>query len=164
MSRIRKLIWPGLKWGSLEHSARTAVAAAVSLVVGRAFSLPEPYWAPISAMVVTQSTLGAAWTVSRERFVGTAVGASLGALLAPRLGSSAVAFGLAVFGIGIFCAALHLEKAAYRFAGITLAIVLLVARSSSAWVIAAHRFFEVSLGIAIALALAAVWQGRGRQA
>jgi uncharacterized membrane protein YccC len=65
-----------------------------------------------------------------------------------------------VFAIGMVCAALRLDKAAYRFAGITLAIVMLVGRTSPAWVIAAHRFLEVALGIAVALGMTAAWPER----
>ncbi|MGA3028179.1 MAG: hypothetical protein ABSF98_25810 [Bryobacteraceae bacterium] len=50
-----------------------------------------------------------------------------------------------------------LSQQAYRFAGITLAIVLLIGRPGAAWLIAAHRFIEVSIGIAVGLAFAAVW-------
>jgi uncharacterized membrane protein YgaE (UPF0421/DUF939 family) len=152
------------RWESLEQSARTAVAATLSLMVARGLGLPEAYWALISALVVTQSTLGSAWTISRQRFFGTAVGSAAGALLAPHFGSSAVAFGCAVLGIGLLCTTLRLEKAAYRFAGITLAIVVLAAQSKPAWVIAMDRFLEVSLGIAIALALVAVWPEREQPA
>jgi hypothetical protein len=34
---------------------------------------------------------------------------------------------------------------------------MLVARVTSGWIIATHRFFEVSLGIAMGLLLTAVW-------
>jgi Fusaric acid resistance protein-like len=40
---------------------------------------------------------------------------------------------------------------AYRFAAITLSIVLLIAHQSPPWIVASHRFVEVSLGIAVAL-------------
>jgi hypothetical protein len=43
-------------------------------------------------------------------------------------------------------------------ANITLAIVMLVPRSTSARLVALHRFFEVSIGIAVGLALFAIWQ------
>jgi len=49
----------------------------VSLAIARAVRLPEPEWAAISTMVVTQSTLGAAMTISGQRFAGTALGAPL---------------------------------------------------------------------------------------
>ena len=111
-------------------------------------------------MIVTQSTLGAAWTASRTRFVGTALGAAFGGLLAscpePRL----VVFVAGIFALGLICAMLRLDQSAYRFAGITLAIVTLVARQQAPFVIAMHRFFEVSIGIAVALALSALWPER----
>ena len=62
--------------------------------------------------------------------------------------------------IGMLCAVFRVERTAYRYAGITLAIVMLVPRSNSGWVIALHRFFEVSLGIAVGLLIAAVWPER----
>jgi hypothetical protein len=51
------------------HSARTAVAAVASVLVARLFRLPEAYWAPITTLVITQSSLGAALTVSWQRLV-----------------------------------------------------------------------------------------------
>ena len=63
----------------------------------------------------------------------------------------------AVFVLGIVCIALRMEKTAYRYAGITLAIIVLIPRSNPAGIVALHRFFEFSFGIIVALALAAVW-------
>ena len=152
----------GLNRQALEHVARTTVAATVSLAIARAVRLPEPEWAAISTMVVTQSTLGAAMTISGQRFAGTALGAAVAALLARYVGSGMLAFAAGVLGLGLICAVLHLDRAAYRFAGITLAIVLLVSRAQFAWTIAIHRFLEVSLGIAIGLILTALWpEGNG---
>jgi hypothetical protein len=58
---------------------------------------------------------------------------------------------------GTLCAAFRMEKTAYRYASITLAIIVLIPRSNAAWIVALHRFFEVSVGILVALALVAVW-------
>ena len=63
----------------LEHSARTAVTAVASMLAARVLKLPQTYWAPITTMVITQSSLGATLAVSWRRFIGTAVGAALGA-------------------------------------------------------------------------------------
>jgi len=142
------------------HAARTAAAAIVSYAAARLFRLPEAYWAPISALVVMQSTLGAALPISAQRFAGTAMGAVVGAVAAIYFRQSLWAFGIAVFLIGILCAVLRVERNAYRYASITLAIVMLVPRSNSAWLIATHRFFEVSLGIAVGLMLSAFWPER----
>jgi uncharacterized membrane protein YgaE (UPF0421/DUF939 family) len=150
----------GLNRKALEHAARTTVAATISLAIARLFHLPEAQWAAISTMVVTQSTLGAALAISGERFAGTALGVTVGALLAPYLGSGLLAFALGIFLLGLICAVLHLDRAAYRFSGIALAIVMLVARDRPAWIIAAHRFFEVSLGIATGLVMTALWPER----
>jgi len=61
---------------------------------------------------------------------------------------------------GLLCAAFRMERNAYRNAGVTFAIIVLVPRANAAWIIALHRFFEVSLGILIALALVSVWPDR----
>src|SRR6202046_402065 len=141
----------------LIHVVRTTVAALVSLLVARLFKLPEAYWATITTLVVMQSTLGAAFTVSWHRLVGSAMGAAAGALLATYFGTNAAMVAVGIFVMGIVCAILRLDRVAYRFAGVALAIVMLVAYSSSAWIVAVHRFFEVSVGIAVALAITAVW-------
>lgn len=159
---MRIKLLSGLNRNTLEHAVRTTVAATASLAIARTIRLPEAEWAAISTMVVTQSTLGAALTISGQRFAGTALGVTAGALLATHLQPGMLAFAVGIFGLGLICAVLRLDRAAYRFAGITLAIVVLISRNNPAWVIAAHRFFEVSLGIATGLALTALWPERAR--
>ncbi|MGB8542294.1 MAG: FUSC family protein [Candidatus Acidiferrales bacterium] len=139
------------------HVTRITIGALISLLVAQLFKLPESYWAAITTLVVTQSTFGAAFKVSWQRFVGTAIGAAAGALLATYFGENIFIFAVGVFALGILCSALNLDIAAYRFAGITLAITMLVTHTNAAWIISLHRFIEVSLGIAVALALTAVW-------
>src|SRR5207253_7112582 len=142
------------------HSARTAVAAVTSLLAARSFRLPEAYWAPITTLVITQSSLGAALTVSWQRFVGTVLGAVVGAIVASHFGPHVLVFGSCVFTLGLLRAVARLDLTAYRFAGVTLAIVLLVPRTGPAWQIAFHRFAGVSTGIGVALMLAMVWPER----
>jgi uncharacterized membrane protein YgaE (UPF0421/DUF939 family) len=139
------------------HVVRTSIAAVASLLIARLFKLPEAYWAAITTLVVMQSSLGAALTISWQRFAGSAIGAVAGALFATYFGSNTAMFGVGIFVMGILCAALRLDKAAYRFAGITLAIIMLTARPAPAWIVAVHRFIEVAVGIAVGLALTAVW-------
>ena len=140
----------------LASSARTAIAATASFLIARLSGLPEAYWAAIFTLVITQSTLGAALKISGQRFVGTLLGAVSGALLARFLPQSWWAFSAGVFLLGIICALFRLQYS-YRFAGITLAIVMLVPRTSAPWIIALHRFIEVSIGIVVGLAITAVW-------
>jgi hypothetical protein len=55
-----------------------------------------------------------------------------------------------------------MERNAYRYAGITLSIVMLAAHARSAWIEAIYRFFEISVGILVGLALTAAWPEGGR--
>ncbi|MGC2333197.1 MAG: FUSC family protein [Candidatus Acidiferrales bacterium] len=153
------ILWRIMDQG-LEHPARTAVAAVASLLVAGAFKLPEAYWAAITTIVVMQSTLGAALKVSGQRFAGTALGAAAGALIAVYLPSTALVLGAGIFVLGLVCAALNLDRAAYRFAGITLAITLLIGHDKAPWMTAIVRFVEVSIGIAVALVITALWPER----
>jgi uncharacterized membrane protein YgaE (UPF0421/DUF939 family) len=139
------------------HAVRTAVAASVSLLVARLLRLPNDYWAAVSCIVVMQSTLGTELAVSVQRFVGTAVGAAAGALVATFFAAGVLAFGASLFAIGLFCWVLRIDRSAFRYAGIALAIVMLAPHAEGALATAFHRFLEVSLGIAVALLLNVIW-------
>jgi len=141
----------------VEHSARTAAAVLASLLFARMFRLPEAYWAPITTIVITQSSLGAALEVSWQRFVGTIVGAVVGALVASYFGPRALVFAACIFVMGILCVVVRVDRSAYRFGGVTLAIVLLIPRTNPPWQVAFHRFAEVSIGIGVALLFAYLW-------
>jgi len=157
VAQTKKPTWLNVDRKEWVHAARTTVAAVISVLVARIFKLPESYWAAVTTMVVMQSTLGAAMTVSKQRLAGTALGAAMGALLATYFGSNVLVFGAGLFALGAICAVLHIERNAFRYAGITLAIVQLVARTEPAWIIATHRFFEISVGIVVGLIVTAVW-------
>ncbi len=160
MTTTNRLGWNKVEWAwlpVLEHSTRTAIAAVGSFLVARMFRLPEAYWAPITTLVITQSSLGAAVTVSSQRLVGTALGALVGALAATYFGRNVGVFCAGVFILGLVCAAVGSDRAAYRFGGVTLAIVMLVPRAGSGWEIAVHRFAEVFIGIVVALVLTLAW-------
>jgi uncharacterized membrane protein YccC len=139
------------------HSLRTAFAVVASVLVARLFTLPETYWAAITTIVITQSSLGTALAVSRQRFLGTGLGAAVGALVATYFGNSLLVFGISVFILGLLRAVIRADRSAYRFGGIGLAIVLLVPRTAPPWRVAFHRFAEVSIGLAVALVLTMVW-------
>jgi uncharacterized membrane protein YccC len=140
----------------LASSARTAIAATASFLIARLSGLPEAYWAAIMTLVIMQSTLGATLQISLERFIGTLLGAIAGGLLAGAFPQVWWIFALGVFVLGILCFSLRLQNS-YRFAGITLAIVLLIPHVSPPWIVALHRFIEVSIGIVVGLAVTALW-------
>ena len=113
--------------------------------------------APITTLVITQTSLGATLAQSWQNFIGTAVGAALGALVASCFGAYTLVFAASVFLLGLFCAAVRADRSAYRLGGVTLAIVLLLPRGEPAWQVAFHRFAEVSTGLAVALVMTVVW-------
>jgi uncharacterized membrane protein YgaE (UPF0421/DUF939 family) len=141
----------------LVHAARTAVAALISVLVARLFRLPQYYCAPITTLVITQSSLGATLAVCWQRFVGTALGAVVGAMAASYFGSDLLVFAASVFILGLVSGLLRSDQAAYRFGSLTVAIVILVPRTEPAWRMAFHRFAEVTIGIVVALVLTVSW-------
>jgi uncharacterized membrane protein YgaE (UPF0421/DUF939 family) len=142
---------------SLLHVVRTTLTATIALLLAQFAGLPEAYWAAVAALIVMQSTLGAALQVSLQRFAGTVLGAALGAVIATLWGRGPAVFGAGVLAGGGLCALLRLDRAAYRFAGVTLAIVVLARQAEPAWIIALHRFVEVTLGIVVGLFVTAAW-------
>jgi uncharacterized membrane protein YgaE (UPF0421/DUF939 family) len=145
---------------SIADSVRTAIAAVVSLLVARLFRLPEAYWAAIGTLAVMQSNLWESLPISAQRFLGTALGAAAGALVGTYFPRNVLAFGTAVLAIGVLCAAFRVERSAYRYAAMTLAIVILFPGSNREWMIAIRRFTEISIGIAVGLAISAIWPER----
>lgn len=137
------------------NSLRTAISAVAAMLLARLFKMPEYYWAPISTIVIIQSTIPPI-TLSWQRFVGTALGAVLGTALATFFRPSALIYGVGIMLCGVLAWLLRIGGA-YRFAGIALSIVLLVPRMRAPWIVGWHRFLEVSLGIAVALVMTTLW-------
>jgi uncharacterized membrane protein YgaE (UPF0421/DUF939 family) len=106
-----------------------------------------------------ENPIACATRVSWQRLVGTALGAAVAALVGSLFGSSLLVFAASIFALGLLCAITRSDRSAYRFAGVTLAVVLLP-RANPTWQIAVHRFAEVSVGITVALILAMVWPDR----
>jgi uncharacterized membrane protein YccC len=157
MTDARTGRWPLVHAAELFHAFRTALAATASLLIAHLIRLPEAYWAAVTTIIVMQSTLGAAWATSKQRLLGTAVGALLAAALAACVGTQWGFYCAAILAAGVICVFLGVGRNAFRYAGITVTIVMLVPRTQSYWVIALHRFIEISLGIAVGLAITAVW-------
>jgi len=149
--------WPRLERLEVIHAVRTTIAAVTALLLARLLKLPEFYWAPITTIIVTQSTLGAALNISKQRLLGTALGAVMAALLVTYAGGNTVVYGAGILFCGLICALFHVERSAFRYAGITLTIVMLTAHQQPPWIIAVHRFVEISLGIVVGLLISAVW-------
>jgi uncharacterized membrane protein YgaE (UPF0421/DUF939 family) len=151
----RSGIFSGFNREAVLDSVRTAGAAVVAMLLARLLKMPEYYWAPISTIVIIQSTIPA-HLLGWQRFVGTALGAVLGAGIASFFRPTPVVFGVGIVLCGLLAALLRVGGA-YRFAAITLSIILLIPRGRDPWITGWHRFLEVSLGIAVALVVTTLW-------
>jgi uncharacterized membrane protein YccC len=155
-----------IQWGQAErkNAALTALATSFCYWITLALHLQAGYWAVISCVVVMQSEVGATLLASRDRVLGTAIGALTAwfALLAWHGQSSTIevlVLGATVCVAIAVCNLLDLQ-AAGRLAGVTVVIVFLLHGAQPAWRAALSRFFEVSLGVLVALGTTAVFYPR----
>jgi len=143
--------------GLVIHAAKTALAAYLTLVAVRTFTLEQGYWAVITTVIVMQANLGGSMRACWSRLLGTAVGAAIGALLLMLLGNGAVSLVAAVFLIMLVCSMIPLLRDSMRIAGITAVIVTLIVRpGESPFHVGAVRFSEIALGILVSLAVSAL--------
>jgi len=138
----------------LVQGIKTGLAAGLCYWLSVRFGLHEGYWSAISAIIVLQSNVGSTVTASRDRLIGTAIGAVLGFLASPWR-RHPVAFAITILVALVLCGLLNLRNSA-RLAGVTITIVMLVDRNGSHWTIALDRVVEVVMGILIALAVSLV--------
>ncbi|MGA3370270.1 MAG: FUSC family protein [Terracidiphilus sp.] len=135
----------------LIHAAKTALAAALCWWIAMQFGLHDGYWGAISAIIVLQSNFGATISASRDRILGTLIGAVLGFTFT-QLGTLPWNYILAVLTAVIVCGLLGLRNSS-RLAGVTITIVMLVHRGGSHWTVALDRVMEVFLGIVVAVVI-----------
>lgn len=134
----------------LIHAGKTALAAALCWWLALRFGLHDGYWGAISAIIVLQSNFGATITASRDRILGTVIGALFGFSFSLfwTLPWNYIA---AVFVALAFCGLIGFRSSS-RLAGVTITIVMLV-QSSSRKSIALDRVGQVVLGILVAVAV-----------
>jgi uncharacterized membrane protein YccC len=135
----------------LIHAAKTALAAALCWWLALRFGLHDGYWGAISAIIVLQSNMGATVTASRDRLLGTLIGAALGFSFS-LFGSLPWNYILAVLAAVILCGLLGLRSSS-RLAGVTITIIMLIQKTGSRSSLAIDRVAEVVLGIVVALAV-----------
>jgi len=147
---------------SIAHAIRTTIAATLSVLLARLVRMPEAYWAVIATIVVMQSPLNSTLPLAIQRIVASALGALFGAIESTYFAANLMAFAITIFVLGLVSLVFQLERVGYSYAGITLAIIVLIPRAEAPWIAAVHRFAEVSLGILVALTVVAVWREEQR--
>jgi uncharacterized membrane protein YccC len=133
----------------LIHAAKTALAAALCWFLALRFGLHDGYWGSISAIIVLQSNVGSTVDASRDRILGTLIGAIFGFSFS-LFGVLPWNYILAVLTAVIVCGLLGLRSSS-RLAGVTITIIMLVQKSGPRWTLALDRVSEVVLGIVVAL-------------
>jgi uncharacterized membrane protein YccC len=135
----------------LVHAAKTALAAGLCWWLATLLGLHEGYWGSISAIIVLQSNVGSTVSASRDRLIGTLIGAAIGFAFS-LAGGPPWNYVLAVLVAMVICGALGLRNSS-RLAGVTITIVMLVRTSGSHWILALDRVGQVAFGIVVALAV-----------
>jgi uncharacterized membrane protein YgaE (UPF0421/DUF939 family) len=148
--------WRMADW---KNALLTASAACVCHWLTGAIGLQTGYWAVITAILICQSEVGASLIASRDRLLGTVVGAVSGGVALATWHERAWVFGIALLLTTAICNILDLQPAG-RLAGVTLAVIVLIPRPGTAWHIAWSRFVEVSIGVVVALVLTAIFYPR----
>ena len=133
------------------HAAKTALAAALCWWLALLFGLHDGYWGSISAIIVLQSDVGSTVSASRDRLLGTLIGAVFGFSFS-LFGALPWNYILAVMAAMIVCGMLGLRNSS-RLAGVTITIVMLVEKTGPRWSLALDRVSQVVLGIVVALAV-----------
>jgi uncharacterized membrane protein YccC len=113
--------------------------------------LREPYWVPLTALVVLYPDRKGTLKAGLHYFIGTAIGSVVG------WGCAALWHeNLAVYGAGVALAigAAHVVRcyAAARLSAVAVTLITIVPHPEPPHVIAVLRFVEVSYGVACALA------------
>jgi uncharacterized membrane protein YccC len=147
--------WTGLRAfvrhrrGQLTLSIRVTIAALVSLALAQFLQLPLPLWAVLTAVIVTQMSVGRSLKATFDYLVGTLGGAIYGGAIGVLIPHSNEIALLAVLSIAVAPLALIAAiNPRFSVAPITAIIVLLVPMMTHASQIASalDRVLEVALG------------------
>jgi uncharacterized membrane protein YccC len=148
-ARIRITIFFRRHWVQLALSIRVTIAALVAFALAQLLHLPLPLWAVLTAVIVTQMSVGRSLMATFDYLVGTLGGAMYGGavgVFVPHASEVALFAVLALAGAPLaFIAAINPR---FSVAPITALIVLLIPTMThvSPFVSALDRVIEVALG------------------
>jgi uncharacterized membrane protein YccC len=137
----------------LSHAAKILVACALAYSITWLLHLPEGYWCLITVIIVTHPDLPGTLTASRDRLVGTLIGAAVGAVaIAVHLRGIPT---LPLYAVGMVpLAMLTAVWPSLRLSCITLTIVLLPSAEGMDFSRPMYRVLEILLGTVIATVVA----------
>ncbi|HTW32741.1 MAG TPA: FUSC family protein [Candidatus Sulfotelmatobacter sp.] len=150
---------------SFKQGIKTGLAGLITYALYIGWHLPQGYWAVITALVVTQVTLGASWKPALYRTIGSTAGALAAMLLMVIFGLGTFRVGIVLFLLASLFGFLTVRHPAFSAAGFTAAIVLLLGRIEgtpvhTGWL----RVLYTLLGSFVAFAVGAlIWPVRARE-
>jgi len=137
------------------QTVRILSACAIAYGAARLIGLREDYWALVTAVVVTQPGLQETLSASRDRVLGTLIGAlaGLAVIAAGQWGASTFAlFWVAMVPLSILTAL----KPTLRLCCVTLIVVVLVPAAGNPFDRPFERIVEILAGVLASIAVSAV--------
>ena len=155
-----KIFWRWLRAATRHYrvqlalSLRMTLAAVLGLVLAQALDLPLPLWTVLTALIVTQMSVGRSLKTSVDYLLGTIGGTVYGgalALLIPHA-SEAALLGVLVLAVAplALLAAIKRDLNAVPVASVIIVLMPAIAHASPLES-AIDRVFEVALGVVIGL-------------
>ena len=151
---MRMPSWPRIGAAEFLFSAKSFAAAMLAVYIAQWAGLPRPFWALLTAYVVSHPFAGAVRSKAVFRFVGTFVGSTATLLLVPALSNAPELLALALalwVALCLYVSLLDRTPRAYLFmlAGYTAALIGFPAVQTPALIFdsASARVEEIGLGI-----------------
>src|SRR5215510_13193236 len=153
----------GTEFGSLEpygprgtEAAGAALSVTLAVLAALVVHSDEPWWAAVSAWMVTRSTLAVALSRGVMRIVGSAAGAAIAVIVLGLFAYDPLPFCLCLFAmawVGLFGFAKSRHGYAWLISAITGNLVMLIAldQPQTAFITAVNRIADVTIGTTAAL-------------
>jgi len=145
--------------GDWRLAARMTVAGMLSYGIAEGLALPQSFWAVLTAIIVTQASVGASVKAMSDRLLGTIAGAIWGvvvSMMVPHQTPLGMGFALALAIAPL--SMLAATGPAYRIAPVTAIILLLSSNGlhTNPLTAALDRVLEIAIGCAIAMGVSLV--------
>jgi len=152
-------MWKMFERDYLRQTVRLLAACALASIASKLIGLAEEYWAIVTAVVVTQPGLQETLSASRDRVLGTLIGAlaGLAVIAAGQWGASTFAlFWAAMIPLSVLTAI----KPSLRMCCVTLIIVVLVPAPGSPFARPFERIIEIVVGTLASIVVSAATPSR----
>ena len=135
---------------------RMMISTTLAYALATALRQPQGYWAVLTAIIVTQSSVGGSLKAAIDRLIGSICGALVGALAAVLLPAhTPITLGLVLIGAITPLVLLTVYAPHYRIAPVTAVIVLLSRGGATLGPLgyALNRVMEITLGSVVGVAV-----------